>query len=202
MTIKILTIALIAAMPFFFSCGGNSSGDIYALNVSISGKGGVDGPGSFCTGTCTYYLDKGSVVLMTASPATGYVFSKWTGSFSGIAPAVVFTVNGNMQVTAVFVNRTSSESSSEEDITKKNVCPEGSVAMSALNCISLKDQTVSSYDLSRGSIVWNYSAESEILYGPVLTQEGIVYIGTEDGSIHEINADTGRGIIAGYIKEN
>jgi hypothetical protein len=201
-TIKFLAISIIAAMPFFFSCGGNSSGDIYALSVSISGRGGVDGPGSFCTGSCTYYLDKGSVVLMTASPATGYVFSKWTGSFSGTVPAVVFTVNGNMQVTAVFVNRTSSQFGSEQGDTQKNVCPEGSVSTASSNCISVKDSTVSSYDLSSSSIVWNYIAESKILYGPVLTCEGAVYIGTENGIVYEITTDNGNAIIVGDIDGN
>jgi uncharacterized repeat protein (TIGR02543 family) len=201
-TIRILTTVLLVTMPFFISCGGNSSGDIYSLTILISGKGGVDGPGSYCTGTCTYYLDKGSVVLMTASPATGYVFSKWTGSLSGTVPSVVFTVNGNMQVTAVFVNRTSSESSSEEDYNKKNVCPEGSVLMSYSNCISVKDSTVSSYDLSSSTVLWNYNAGSKILYGPVLTQEGSVYIGTVDGIVYEIDADNGGVIIASDINRN
>ena len=199
---KILAIVLIAAMPVFLSCGANHSGDICALTVSVTGQGGVDGPGSFCTGTCTYYLDKGSVILMTASPAFGYAFSKWTGSFSGTVPAVVFTVNGNMQATAVFVKIASSESRSEEDNTKGNECPDGSIAASALKCISVKGDTVSSYDLLSGSIIWNYHTESEILYGPVLTLEGVIYIGTEDGSVYEINADTGRVIIAGDINKN
>jgi hypothetical protein len=66
-------------------------------NVSPVGSGSITlSPpgGSYAPGT---------VVTVTADPATGYHFDHWTGDLSGSTNPTTITMNGNKNVTAVFV---------------------------------------------------------------------------------------------------
>lgn len=67
----------------------------YTLTVMVSGQGTVDPPGGI--------YPSNTMVSLTATPASGWVFSRWTGSVTGSTNPVTITMNGNKTVTAVFV---------------------------------------------------------------------------------------------------
>ncbi|MCF6306606.1 MAG: T9SS type A sorting domain-containing protein [Flavobacteriaceae bacterium] len=68
----------------------------YSLTTSVSGNGSVSP-----SGTTTYTA--GTVVEITATPDTGWVFSHWLGDASGSTNPVNVTINANSLVEAVFV---------------------------------------------------------------------------------------------------
>src|SRR3989338_4135291 len=65
------------------SCTANFSVVQYALTVAISPAGGgsvISTPaGISCPTTCTANFNSGTVVALTATPASGYTFANWTG---------------------------------------------------------------------------------------------------------------------------
>lgn len=65
-------------------------------NVSPAGAGTVSPSGG-------QYVD-GTVVTLTANPASGYYFDHWGGSASGTNPTTTVTMNSNASVTANFVS--------------------------------------------------------------------------------------------------
>jgi len=75
---------------------------VYDLNISSTAGGSVTLPGG---GAFTY--DAGTVVSLSATPATGYQFVKWTGDVSTVANVNVatttITMNGDYSITATFV---------------------------------------------------------------------------------------------------
>jgi uncharacterized repeat protein (TIGR02543 family) len=74
---------------------------VYDLNISSTAGGSVTLPGE---GAFTY--DAGTVVSLTAAPATGYQFVKWTGDVGTIAnintASTIITMNGDYSITANF----------------------------------------------------------------------------------------------------
>jgi uncharacterized repeat protein (TIGR02543 family) len=71
------------------------------LSVGVSGSGTVTGSGISCPGTCSATYTYGTNVSLTASPATGYVFSGWSGACSGTGACTVGMTSGE-SVTATF----------------------------------------------------------------------------------------------------
>jgi len=75
---------------------------VYDLTISSTAGGSVTLPGG---GAFTY--DAGTVVSLTATPATGYQFVKWTGDVGTIAninaASTTITMNGDYSITATFV---------------------------------------------------------------------------------------------------
>ena len=70
---------------------------VYILTTSVSpAEGGSISPAS---GT----FDEGSIVSLTAIPATGYVFDQWDGDVSGNVTPTTITMNGNKSVSATFI---------------------------------------------------------------------------------------------------
>lgn len=62
------------------NCGGGA----IALTTSVSaGSGSISGTGISCPGDCSEYFDYGDWVTLTATPASGYAFSGWTGACAG-----------------------------------------------------------------------------------------------------------------------
>ena len=57
----------------------------YALNVSKSGNGTITGNGINCGTSCSVLLDHGTAVSLTATPASGYLFSSWSGDCTTIS---------------------------------------------------------------------------------------------------------------------
>lgn len=77
------------------------------LNVMTSGSGSVTfspaGELSNCSGKCTNGFAEGTVVTLTASPAAGFAFSKWSGNSActGLGTCQL-TMSRNMSVRAQF----------------------------------------------------------------------------------------------------
>ena len=72
----------------------------YTVTVNISGQGTV----TKNPNTTSY--TSGSTVQLTATPATGYSFTGWSGSVSGTTNPDSITVNGNKVITATFAAQT------------------------------------------------------------------------------------------------
>jgi lysyl endopeptidase len=68
----------------------------YTLTVNIVGQGGVtlNPPGGV--------YDEGTVVTLTATPASGWQFNNWSGDLSGTQNPATITMNSNKTVTANF----------------------------------------------------------------------------------------------------
>jgi len=82
-------------------------GTQYALVVSKigSGAGTVSGSGITCGSVCSNNYDPGTVVTLTATPASGSSFAGWTGACSGTGACSV-TMNASASVTATFNSST------------------------------------------------------------------------------------------------
>ena len=76
----------------------------YALRVSVS----PSGAGSVSPSGGNY--KPGAQVRLTASPASGYTFDRWSGSTSVTAPTIMITMNSDKSLTAHFeTTQTASE---------------------------------------------------------------------------------------------
>jgi uncharacterized repeat protein (TIGR02543 family) len=75
------------------------------LNVTVSGTGSAVASGvvSCSTGTCSTSVASGTVVSLTATPATGWKFSAWSGCTSTSGNTCSVTVSAAKTVTAAFV---------------------------------------------------------------------------------------------------
>ena len=74
------------------------------LTVTVSGNGTVTSTpaGINCTGTCTAPFSGGSSVSLTATPASGFNFSGFSGACSGTICQLALTGGQNASVTATF----------------------------------------------------------------------------------------------------
>jgi hypothetical protein len=70
---------------------------VYTLTTNVVGTGTVTK-----NPDATSYTS-GSVVTLTATPGTGYVFSSWSGDLSGSTNPMPITMNANRVVTATFL---------------------------------------------------------------------------------------------------
>lgn len=70
----------------------------YTLTVSTSGSGTVSKNPNLSS------YAAGTVVTLTAAPASGYKFSGWSGAVSGTTSSVSVTMNANKNVTATFTS--------------------------------------------------------------------------------------------------
>jgi len=76
-------------------------GDTF-LSVLVNGNGTVTGPGIICPTQCSENYTGGTVVTLTATPATGAFFVGWSGACSGAVGPCVMTMDGVKSVTANF----------------------------------------------------------------------------------------------------
>jgi hypothetical protein len=76
---------------------------LFTFNVTKVGSGTISSSNSSiaCGTTCTTTGVSGTVVTLSATPNTGYVFSGWSGACTGTGSCTV-TLNGNMSVTGTF----------------------------------------------------------------------------------------------------
>ncbi|MFO7773515.1 MAG: hypothetical protein R6V59_06230 [Dehalococcoidia bacterium] len=72
------------------------SSQTYALTIRVSPQGA----GSVSPSAGQF--ESGSRVTVTANPATGYTFDRWSGDASGTSPTIVITIDSNTDVTAYF----------------------------------------------------------------------------------------------------
>jgi uncharacterized repeat protein (TIGR02543 family) len=78
--------------------GGSTNPSSYTLGVTVSPSAG--GTVTRSPNMTTYVA--GTVVTLTATPASGYTFSGWSGAASGTGTTITITVNANIAVTASF----------------------------------------------------------------------------------------------------
>lgn len=81
----------------------------YTLTVNTTGSGTVARNPSKTT------YNSGEVVTLTATPASGYTFSSWSGDVSGTSATTTVTMNANKTVTANFTGTSGSSTIRIED---------------------------------------------------------------------------------------
>ena len=81
----------------------------FALTVSKSGNGTVTSSpaGIDCGVTCSATFSSGTTINLTAAPATGYLFSGWSGCTSSSGTSCSVTLNAATAVVATFAPTTS-----------------------------------------------------------------------------------------------
>jgi len=70
---------------------------VYTLTTSVSPTGG----GSVSPSSGTY--DEGTEVILTAIPASGYLFDHWSGDVSGNITSITITMDADKSVIATFI---------------------------------------------------------------------------------------------------
>ncbi|WP_438712549.1 InlB B-repeat-containing protein [Aquimarina muelleri] len=65
----------------------------YTLSINIIGQGLASGSGTY---------DAGSTVTITATPASGWEFDRWSGALSGTTSTTSIVMNSNKNITATF----------------------------------------------------------------------------------------------------
>jgi len=75
----------------------------YSMGVTVVGSGSVSSSpsGITCGASCSASFPSGTSVTLTATPATGYAFSGWSGSCTGTGTCVT-SMSGAKAVTATF----------------------------------------------------------------------------------------------------
>jgi hypothetical protein len=86
----------------------------YSVVTSVTGSGSINSSPSASS------YDEGTVVTYTEAPAKGWKFDHWTGDLSGTANSVQITMDGNKNVTAVFVEDSQAANQTEGDLTTQN----------------------------------------------------------------------------------
>lgn len=81
---------------FLFKTGGAVAPTMYTLTVNLSGSGSVSKTPSQAS------YASGSTVSLVATPATGYLFSGWSGSASGTSNELSVAMSANKTITATF----------------------------------------------------------------------------------------------------
>ncbi|MBV5273760.1 MAG: FG-GAP repeat protein [Lamprocystis purpurea] len=78
----------------------------YTLTVKRSGSGTVtsEPAGIACGSDCKEVYISGSAVALTPTPATGYLFSHWSGVCTGTGPCTLI-LSGNKTATAYFIRK-------------------------------------------------------------------------------------------------
>lgn len=95
----------IDAVRWLYGDGANScSVRMLSVSVGTAMRGSVTSnpAGIACPGTCAAGFASGTVVTLTAVPATGYVFAGWSGDASGTATSVQVTMSAARDVVASF----------------------------------------------------------------------------------------------------
>ncbi len=128
----------------------------YTLSVNTQGQGSVNPNGG------TY--NQGTSVTLTASPASGWSFSNWSGDASGSGSSATVVMNSNRLVTAVFVedgNTNSGTGEIIEDDDTRTISYDGSLKSygNANNA-----QAINLSNNSGERIVWNYNTTSAGTY--------------------------------------
>jgi hypothetical protein len=90
-----LVFALLVTTGFFFA-RETSAAVIYTLTLHTNGSGAI------ARNPNINAYPAGSVVTVTATPGSGWYFSKWTGGATGNANPLNVTMNGNKVITGTF----------------------------------------------------------------------------------------------------
>ncbi len=79
-----------------------SSSATKGLTVAVGGNGSVSGGGISCPSTCTASEPLNAGVTLTATPASGYTFTGWSGDCTGTGSSCTLTMSTDRSVTATF----------------------------------------------------------------------------------------------------
>jgi uncharacterized repeat protein (TIGR02543 family) len=98
----------------------------YTLSVSLSGSGTVvsSPTGINCGSGCSASFTSGTNVTLTATAATGYTFSGWSGACAGTSPTCSVSMTVARSVTATFTQSSVSNATyiiSWDQVTDPNV---------------------------------------------------------------------------------
>ena len=83
-------------------CNGSTIQNTYSLSISKSGSGTVNGTGISCGSDCNHTYNSGTSINLTATPASGYSFTGWSGACSGTGSCSI-SMTSNRSVTAKFL---------------------------------------------------------------------------------------------------
>ena len=81
--------------------GGAEPSPFLTVSLAGGGAGSVSGAGISCPGTCSAPYAPGTVVTLTATPASGSTFAGWSGECAGTGECTV-TMDGFRSVVASF----------------------------------------------------------------------------------------------------
>jgi uncharacterized repeat protein (TIGR02543 family) len=84
----------------------SQSAQYYPLTISKNGSGTVTGQGINCGADCTEVCSAGSTVTLTATAATGYTFTGWSGEGCSGTGTCILMMNSAKTVTASFTRKT------------------------------------------------------------------------------------------------
>ena len=91
--VAVVAIVLAIVRPW----EGPASTQTYTLTTA------VDSPGTGLVAPSGGQYEAGAQVTITASPAGGYTFDRWSGSASDTSPTISITMNHDHSITANFV---------------------------------------------------------------------------------------------------
>ena len=94
---------------------GGGSGTSKTLTVNKTGSGTVSGSGIDCGLDCSETFSSAVNVSLSVTPASGYLFSGWSGSCSGTGNCIV-AMNQNRTVTAIFTLQQSNTNCSDTTV--------------------------------------------------------------------------------------
>jgi hypothetical protein len=147
-----------------YTIAPNASGTTHVLTTAVSPTGG--GTISPSAGAHTY--DEGTVVSVTAAPASGYVFSSWSGACTGNGACSV-NMDADKSVTAQFVVQSGSlPSSATPSDAAPDIGEQVVVSISAdMSGVAPPDNALGSFtaSLDWDPAVLQYSANSGIQAG-------------------------------------
>src|SRR5512139_131027 len=96
-----VVLSLLAALAFSTIAAG---APLYTITVKVVGAGSVQLNPSY-PGNTGY--QKNNIVTVTALPAQGWTFDKWSGALSGSQSPTKLRIGGNATITATFIYPTS-----------------------------------------------------------------------------------------------
>jgi hypothetical protein len=184
---------------------GQSGASHDALNVSVAGNGTITSiPSSIdCQSTCSASYGGGTMVTLTAAPASGFIFTGWSGACSGTGSCVVtmsaaesvsatFSASGGGATAVLFID--------PENGSDSGVCPQTSPCRSLNYALSMATAG-STIDIERGgSFGPIYITQPITINGPADGSASIVWLGAEPGCVGG-GAGSCNGAAANYAVE-
>lgn len=139
-------ITYAGSAPDIGAVESGSTTTTYTLSVSASPAAG----GSVSRSPNTSNYAAGTIVTLTANPASGYVFSGWSGSISGTSNPVTLTMDGNKSVTATFTQTATNYTLSTSVTGQGSVSPASGTFASGTN-VTLTATPASGWQFSNWS---------------------------------------------------
>ena len=124
----------------------------YTLTATIVGSGEVSPTG---------VVNAGATQTVTAMPASGYVFSGWSGDVSGTSNPLTITIDGDIHITATFTSVTTAVNNSVH-LFKSTISPNPSAENFKAELAMPTDIDVYTME---GKLVLTYKNVSSIVFG-------------------------------------